>query len=125
MDDEKRFTVEFPFGDGYVAVHEPTEGQLMVLSLLKSTDPAVSLIRRSLGFIEHCMDPDAWEGIVDRLMSGELDPRELFKLFEAICSFKWGEARDKAEEQATPIPAPNPFLSQNAAPRTPRVISNG
>lgn len=117
--------VEFPLGPRAVVLSRPTEGQLFAITILRMPrdgDDAKTrhrFLERIIRFLEVLAGPDQWAEIEDALLSEQVRPDELLRLFTDVTHFDWAA---HAKEQAV---QPEPEDKPEPERRAPRVVSGG
>lgn len=118
MDDTKRLKASFPLGSGTVVVQEPTEGQILVLTLVhnpgQNRERGQRMVARVLSVVEALVGAEAWEAIEQRLIDGETSAKELMDFASAVFSFPWSQHRLPAEGGEVP---PEPAGTERPEPR--------
>lgn len=117
--------VEFPLGPRAVVLSRPTEGQLFAITILRMPrdgDDAKTrhrFLERIIRFLEVLAGPEQWSEIEDALLSEEVKPEELLRLFTDVTHFDW------AAHDAHVRPSPRPEDESEPERRAPRVVSGG
>ena len=123
MDDTMK--VEFPLGPRAVVLSRPTEGQLFAITILRMPrdgDDAKTrhrFLERIIRFLEVLAGPEQWSEIEDALLSEQVKPEELLRLFTDVTHFDWAAHAKEQPVQPEPEDEPEPER------RAPRVVSGG
>lgn len=118
MDDTQRTQLIFEFNGGEITVSQPTEGQLFTLTALhrdgNDTAGHMKVIRRMFRVVEHLVSEEAYEGIEEAMISGEVTPLEVVGLIESIFSTDWTAAAAPEPAAPAPVPMPTPAAVRKA-----------
>lgn len=121
--DDNTPVVEFPFNGGYIAVKRPTDAQMMLLAMSRTTDDPTRLFRRVLSLLENLVGTDAWDGIETGMMTGSVSVENLLQLLADVAKFKWEDLGkgQLTEEEPAPVELKSP---EPDAPQ-PRIVNRG
>lgn len=120
--DDNTPVVEFPFNGDYIAVKRPTDAQMMLLAMSRTTDNPARLFRRVLSLLENLVGADAWDEIENGMMTGSVSVESLLQLLADVAKFKWEDLGKPQLAEEDPLP---PALENTPPTPAPRIVNRG